>query len=397
MGKAFSRQNKSKNVDAATPYWCLSSFYFFYFALLGVWLPYWALFLDDKGFDAKDIGTLSAVMYATRIVAPNIWAWLADHYKIRMKVIRFGSFFATVCFLGIFFRDDFYWLLLVVCSYSFFWNAILAQYEVVTLSHLKGRYQNYSRIRLWGSVGFIITVVAFGWVFEHLAIHYLPWFIALLLLFIYLSSLTVSDRSHYQQPVATDRLRAILKRPIVLAFLVVVFLMQLSHGPYYTFFSLYLESYGVERQAIGLLWGLGVVAEVIVFIFMHRLLPRFGVRNIMLFSLLLTAVRWYLIAVGVESTPVLILVQCLHAVSFGSFHSVSIEFVRRHFTGTHQGAGQAICSACSFGLGGAMGAYGSGLIWDSAPEMSFILAAIVSLFAMLIVWYWITDDVTIST
>ncbi len=144
-------------MTASLPYWRLSGFYFFYFALLGTWLPYWALYLKSLNFSSLQIGFLSALVMVTKVVAPNIWGWLADSYHCRTRIIRLGAMLATVCFLGVYFSQDYWWISLVIVLYSFFWNAVLSQFDVLTLSHLQGRYARYSLIRVWGSVGSIVA------------------------------------------------------------------------------------------------------------------------------------------------------------------------------------------------------------------------------------------------
>jgi PPP family 3-phenylpropionic acid transporter len=374
----------------------LSGFYFFYFALLGAYIPYWGLYLQDRGFNALEIGYLTGAVMATKVIAPSLWGWLADRTGQRLRVVRLGSLLALACFCGIFFSSGFASLLLVVVAYSFFWNAVLAQFEVITLDHLGKAYNRYSQVRVWGSVGFIGTVLALGLVFDILAISWLPLIMALLLAGIWMCSLWVSGASVERRPGAAQGLGQVLRNNTVWAFLLVCFLLQVAHGPYYTFFSLYLEGLSYSRVTIGQLWALGVLAEVLLFLVMHRLLPRFGVRHIMIASLLLAVLRWLLIGYGAESLGVLVFAQCLHAASFGAFHAVSIELIRRNFPAALAGQGQAIYSGISFGAGGAVGAVLSGYLWQQNPQFTFLLASVASGLACLLAWRFIHDPVDIS-
>lgn len=366
------------------PYWRLSGFYFFYFALLGAWLPFWPLYLQDIGYDAAAIGYLAGIMMATKIVAPNLLGWLADRRGQRMAVVRTGSLVALLIFAALFIDShNFWWMAVVIAGYSFFWNAVLAQFEVATLSHLGERYQRYSQIRVWGSIGFIIAVVLLGFFFDNYAIAWLPWFILLLLAAIWLSSLLVSDHKRLPGEInQRQSLTKVLRQPRVLVFLFSCFLLQVSHGPYYTFFSVYLEDYGYSRTVTGLLWSLGVLAEVLVFIFMHRLLDRFSLKQIMLASLILSVIRWLLIAYYADNLAILMLAQCLHAATFGSYHAYAVEMVRRLFGGGLEGQGMALYSGLSFGAGGAVGAISTGWIWGISPQLTFILAALVCVLAI---------------
>ena len=115
------------------PYWRLSSFYFFYFAVVGALIPYWGIYLKSLGYSSQDVGVITAIILATRIVAPNFWGWLADKSGQRLRIIRLGSFLACVVFSGILLDQRYLWLVVVVCCYTFFWHAVLPQFEVITL------------------------------------------------------------------------------------------------------------------------------------------------------------------------------------------------------------------------------------------------------------------------
>jgi PPP family 3-phenylpropionic acid transporter len=367
------------------PYWRLSLFYFFYFALLGAWLPYWPLYLQDKGFDAQAIAYLAAVMMATKIVAPNIWGWLAAITDQRMRIIRYGAFLSFATFLLVYIEQSFLWLALVIGVYSFFWNAVLAQFEVVTLAHLGAHYQRYSLVRVWGSIGFIVAVLVLGGLFDYIQLHWLLAVLALLLLGLWLSSLLVSDKPRRSDTTPAGKsFLPVLKNPSVILFFAACFLMQVSHGPYYTFFSLFLEANGYSRSLTGFLWMLGVLAEVAVFIFMHRLLLLFSLRKVMFASIILAAIRWWLTACYVESLPVLLFAQCLHAASFGSFHAFAVEVIRRWFHSGNEGQGMALYSGLCFGGGGALGAVVSGWIWVYSPVMTFMFATLCCLLTLLL-------------
>lgn len=354
-------------MPAAYPYWRLSGFYFFYFALLGAWLPFWPLYLGDLGYGAAAIGMLAGTLQATKIVSPHLWGWLADRTGARLRIIRWGAFAAAAIFAGIFLRQDFVWLLLIVAGYSFFWNAVHAQFEVVTVAHLRDRAQRYGLVRVWGSIGFIITVTGLGLLFDHVSLKLLPAIMFALLLGIWFSTLSVAGPPvmHAASRASHGSLWTILRQPLVVAFLLANFLLQLSHGPYYTFFSVYLERHQYSNAEIGLLWSLGVVAEVLMFLGMHRLLVLATVRTIVLVSLALTVVRWVLTALYVDNVAILVFSQCLHAASFATLHAAAIDIVRRVFAGGHEGQGMALYSGVCFGAGSTAGALLSGFLWDS--------------------------------
>lgn len=381
----------SASPRSVIPYGRLSAFYFFYFALLGAWLPYWPLYLRDLGYSAAAIGVLAGTLQGTKIIAPNIWGWLSDRSGERLRIVRFGAAAAVLIFSGIFFRSGFAWLVLIVAGYSFFWNAVHAQFEVITLAHLRDQVQRYSLVRVWGSIGFIAAVLILGLLFDRIALRLLPLILFVLLLAIWLSTLSVGKPPAMNGSIVEQRepLWTILRQPTVIAFLAINFLLQISHGPYYTFFSVYLENHHYSRTQTGLLWSLGVIAEVAMFLLMHRVMHCFSLKTIVMSSLALTALRWLLIARFVEVLPVLLFAQCLHAVSFASQHACAVEMVRRLFGGGHEGQGMAMYSGLCYGGGAALGAVLSGLLWSSNAAATFYCAGVVALLAFFIAWVWL--------
>jgi len=380
----------------STPYWRLSGFYFFYFASLGVLVPYWGLYLQWQGFSAKEIGELTAILLATRIVAPNIWGWIADHHGQRMRIVRFASLTGAICFSAILLDNTFIWIAGVMLVFSFFWNASLPQFEATTLQHLGDHSYHYSKIRLWGSIGFIITVVILGSLLEKFDASIVPYAMLFSMGAIWLITLTVPESASRYLHLTDQPLRTIIKRPEVIAFLSICFLIQVSHGPYYTFYTIYLEQHGYSRSLIGQLWALGVIAEVIIFLFMHRWLPRFGIRSVLLVSLLLSTLRWLIIGFFPDSLSLLLFAQLLHAASFGTFHAAAIAWVHHYFVGKNQGRGQALYSSIGFGAGGAIGSLFSGYFWLSpGPTATFFMAAMVTFLAFFIAKYWLKDPLVL--
>lgn len=376
------------------PYWRISAFYLFYFASLGAFVPYWSLYLQSMDFDARAIGELMAVVMATKIIAPYIWGWIADHSGRGMQIIRLAGICAFVAFAGVLLNSSYWWLVIVMALFSFFWNAQLPQFEVNTINHLENDTHLYSSIRLWGSLGFVLAVIGMGAVLEYYKITVLPGFLLLFFFLIVVSSFLVPAKNNDRRLLQIGSIGATLKQPVVLAVLLVCFLAQLSHGAYYTFFSIYLRAHHYSSTTIGGLWALGVCAEIVVFIYMYKLMPKFGARNLLLVALGLSALRWYLIGHFVDELAVLLFAQTLHAASFGLYHAVSIELFHRLFRGRHQGRGQALYSSISFGAGGAMGSYISGQFWDQGgATLIFNVSAVVALIALVIAWRFIfTSD-----
>lgn len=360
----------------------LASFYFFYFALLGAMVPYLGLYFDSLGMSVLEISQLMSVLMLTKVLAPNIWGIVADRTGRRLLLVRLGSVMTALSFLGFFWVDGFWALAFVMVLYSFFWNAVLAQFEVVTLHNLGVHQDRYSLVRLWGSIGFIAAVVLLGWVLERYGVSLLPW--AMLII---MALIAGASQMRFREPENTANdahpspgFIGTLKQPVVVAFFLSCLLLQISHGAYYTFYSIYLEDQGYSKIDIGLLWALGVLAEVVLFMGMHHWLRRHSDLAIMCIALLGSALRWLMIAYGVESLAVVVIAQVLHALSFGAMHAAAIHFVHRTFATRTQGRAQALYSSMGFGLGGAIGAFVSGglvsqLSYTAAFGFSAALAA----------------------
>jgi PPP family 3-phenylpropionic acid transporter len=362
----------------------LSGFYLFYFASLGALVPFWSLYLDSLGFSKVEIGQLIAFLMAPKIFAPYLWGWFADHSEQRISVIRYASLGAAITFAGTLWVTGYLPLALVTGLFGFFWHAALPQFEAVTMDHLGDEVHHYSRIRVWGSIGFIAVVMGLPWMLEGRDILYLPHLTLILLVLIFVTTLGMKDfpRGDLDGPVPVT---TVLRRVDVLALLIVSFLQLVSHGPYYTFFTIYLQDHGYSLGLAGQLWALGVGAEVILFLFMHRLLGRFDASRLLQASILITVLRWALIALFPDQIAILLIAQMMHAASYGLFHASAIHMVYGMFPGRLQGRGQALYASFSFGLGGAIGAFYSGYAWESwGASWSFGVAAMISLVAFVI-------------
>lgn len=381
-------------MSGALPYWRLSGFYFFYFSLLGATAPFLALYFDHLGFSAARIGELIAIPMLMRCVAPNIWGWLGDHTGQRLAIVRFGALCTLLCFAGIFVSQSYAWLALIMALHAFFWHAVLPQFEVITFAHLKEQAARYSQIRLWGSIGFIVAVVGLGALFEWISLDAYPLALIVIMAGIVLSSWWVPNAQPQMRPNTQEVGGFVqqLRRPGILAFYLSVALMQLSNGPYYTFLSLHLEALGYSRGVIGLLWALGVLAEIVLFMVMARLLARYSLRTVLLASFLITALRWLLLGNLAEYVPVLLFAQLMHAATFGSFHAAAMHFVQRSFADRQQGQGQALYAALA-GVGGALGALYSGYSWHSlGAAWTFAIASLIVLLAAIITARYLHDE-----
>jgi PPP family 3-phenylpropionic acid transporter len=373
--------------DIRLTYRKLSAFYFFYFAYLGAFAPFFALYLDSVGMSAVEIGVLMALPQITRIVAPHLWGWLADHSGQRIGVVRAAGAAGTVAFMGVFAGDSFALLFGVLFAMMFFWSAALPLVEATTLSHLGDEMARYGRIRVWGSVGFIAAVVAVGYLIDATMPHSVLWVISGMMVTMLLLSFVIADARVAPHPSDALPVWQIVRRPEVIAIVAASALMAAAHGPYYTFYTLHLVDHGYSKAAAGWLWALGVICEIGIFIWMSRLYRAFSLRAILIASTLLAALRFVVIGWAAESLLLLLAAQTLHAASFGSFHAAAIGVVHRLFRGRHQARGQAIYGSLAYGLGGSVGGLASGYAWAAlGAGPTFTLAGGCALLAAAVLW-----------
>lgn len=368
------------------PYWRLSSFYFFYFAFVGAFSPYWSLYLKSLDFSASEIGVLMSLLLATRIFAPTLWGWLADRSGKRVGIVRVAAALSLASYFGVFFGVSFWWMFAVMALISFFWSASLPLVEATTLSHLGDSTASYGRVRLWGSIGFIVAVIGIGYVLDVAEVRILLWLVLGLMVGIVIFSRHIPEAESVTHHTDRQPARQILKRPEVAALFAACFLMAAAHGPYYTFYSLYLVEHDYSKGAIGWLWALGVICEIAVFIGMPCIMQRFSLPQILGASFLLAVIRFLLIGWLVDSVAAILFAQMLHAATFGSYHAAAVAAIHHFFRGRHQAKGQALYTSLTFGAGGTFGALVSGYAWDFlGASLTFGMASLFALFGLLLI------------
>jgi PPP family 3-phenylpropionic acid transporter len=372
------------------PYRRLAGFYFFYFAYLGAFAPFFTLYLDSVGMSAVEIGVLMSMPQLTRIAAPHLWGWLADRGAGGMHIARWTGVAGTLAWMGVYASSQFAWLFVVLLAVMFFWSAALPLVEASTLTHLGDETARYGRIRVWGSIGFIVAVAGVGHLLDIWPVRALLSIVLVLMLTMLACCWAVPDAK--VQPHAADHqpIWDILKRPEAIALIVAAALMAVAHGPYYTFFTIYLVDHGYSKSMAGWLWALGVICEIGIFVWMPHLYRSFSLRQILLASFALAVLRFVLIGWLVDNLAAMLVAQALHAATFGSFHAASIGVIHKLFRGRHQARGQALYGSFAFGLGGAVGSFASGPAWAGlGPAWTFTLSACAAALGAAVLWRYL--------
>jgi len=370
---------------AAKP--ALSLAYFAYFGVLGIFVPYFGLFLDGRGFDSAQIGLLLALVTATRIVGPALWGTLADRTANPLRIMRLGAAIAILAWFSSFIDAGFWPLLLGFAVFSFFWTAILPQLEVCTFHTLNDDAGAYSKIRTFGSVGYIILVMLGGWLYQQFGSEFMPATASLFLLLLLLSLLNLpampAPQSRTQRKLSFGEL---FSSKVLWQFMGAAFLLQMSFAPFYGFFTLYSRDLGYSGTVTGLFIGIAVLAEIVAFYYAGTILQRYRFRTLLGLCYGLTVLRWLMLAFLAHSPLALALSMLLHAGSFAIAHCCAMQFIQQFFPKAQRGRGQAFYAGLIYGGGGALGAYIAGISWQNGAGASqtYVLAAVAALLAMLL-------------
>ena len=370
----------------------LAAWYFWYFAFIGAFLPYFALYLQSIGFSAGRIAILMSLGQFMRLLAPLLWSWLADSGGRRVRIVVASTAAAVASFSVVFLTQDFVGLLIGMAILHFFWSASLPLVEALTLGHLAAEPERYGRIRLWGSVGFVVTVMGVGFLLDSAPIGSLLWVSWALLLGTLVSALTLTEVGSNAGRFAGPILEVLRQRKVVFL-LGAGLLMSAAHGALYVFYSIHLVAQGYGKTLIGLLWTLGVVAEIVVFLLMPRISARVSMRLILLACFALASLRFMLIGWAAAFIWVLVFAQLLHAASFGAHHAATMAALNRWFAAGHQARAQALYGSTAYGAGGLGGALLAGALWESAgPGITFSAASLLALLGMILVWRGVPGD-----
>ncbi|MEN4914820.1 MFS transporter [Acinetobacter pittii] len=376
----------------------LGGFYFFYYSIVGTFMPYWNLYLQDQGFNYQEIGVLSSIAIVTRFFAPLVWGWIADKSGRRMFLVRIATWMESCIWLAIFIvPNTFQSVALLMLIFSFFQNAILAQFEGVTLFWLGDQKAKiYGKIRKWGSVGFIVGVFTIGAILEIVHISMLPILLLIIASLAFIWSFTIREPD--SAPTSQKHLEPllpVLKRPTVAAFFAIEFILLFSHAPFYSFYSNFLKSLNFSTTEIGFLWAMGVFAEIFMFSIASKIFQRFSWRSLVIVCLLVTSIRWMLVALFSHYFIGQLFAQCLHAFSFGLFHLIAMRVIFQNFSAGQQGRGQALYSTM-WGLGVALGSVLAGHFWKIlSGELIFMCASVVVLLGLCFVM-WLPKQVDSS-
>lgn len=335
--------------------------YFLYFSALGIYLPYFFLYCHSLGFSPVQIGILAGAPAVLEMASPPVWGWLADRTGARRRLLRAAALAAFLAWTPFFFVKAFVPMVVALGLYAIFRTPIIPLTEATTWEHVEDGAA-YGKIRVWGSVGFIVASLVMGKLLDRGPFAWMLAAIWALLAALAWTLRTVEPAAHPQAPRAAPAGASILRSNAL--FFTSVCLAQIAHGGYYSFFSIHLEALHYTRTQVGLAWAIGVIAEVAVMLAYGPIFRRLTSERMIQISLAASAARWLLLSF-ITAYPVIAVSQVLHALSFATLHIASLAYLHGRAPGNQRTLAQALYSTFSFGIGSAVGRFGSGWIFQS--------------------------------
>ena len=358
--------------------WAFGSFFFLYFAYIGLVSPFASLFFLDRGFTVIEIAILMSMLQVTRIIGPFSWGWLSDYLSNRIGIIRFCACLGALVFTAIYFLHSYISFFIWMFVLHIILSSLMPLGESATVhAFFKDNSfdKRYGRLRLWGSIGFIVMVLFAGELFQRNSIELYPLVGTVVLIALAAITFLMHEPKLERHKMVKGEFWVVLLNPDVRWFLLSGFFMQFAHAALYVFYSLYLADLGYNKFQIGLFWALGVFAEVVFFYYQSKVLSRLDPEVVLQASFGIGIIRFALMAF-LPITSVLIIAQIMHAGTFAAHHSAATKLLQRWFTGPLQARGQALMATVSYGLGGTLGGLFAGWIWESSqPRDVFVISA----------------------
>jgi PPP family 3-phenylpropionic acid transporter len=355
-----------------------------YFAHIGFFNPYLPLWLKAQGLPITVISLLASVQSLTRIFAPYAWGALSDRTGERVRLLRVSATIALVASLGLWWPGGAWWIALVLLLLFTHTSSMMGLTEAAMAHLVAGDWGRYGKVRLWGSIGFMVTVFAAGAWFERFGMESFPgWTLATLAAVLACTWwLPDAREAPHGSRAGHAPIGATLRQPVVRWFFASLLFHVMAHFAIYGFLSLYLDALGYSKTTIGVLWAVSVVVEIAWFYAQGRLIQRFPMERWLLLCGLATALRMAVTA-GLGGWLVAIfLAQMLHALTFATHHTACIAMVTRHFPGRLRARGQALFTVVGYGIGGVVGVLAGGAIasrWGFQPV--FAAAGLLALLA----------------
>jgi len=355
------------------------------FLTLGIYLPFWPVWLESRGLSPAEIGFLLAVASWTRIATTPVIANLADRSG-RTKSLVIWLVIVTFAAFALHLPAEGLWPLLIlhlIATTTFYPQLPLA--DAMTMSAVTRHNLNYGRIRLWGSATFILGSLTAGALLDLFTADSILYFILATVGLNFLAAAFL-PRAEPRKSDSTHRIWPLLRDRRILLFLVLVGLLQGSHSVYYAFSAIHWQAAGLDGNAVGWLWAEGVIAEIVLFAFAGRWAGSGDPRILLVLAALGGIARWTLYATTAD-LGVLVAGQVLHALTFGATHLATMNFINRHAPEGLHASTQSLFAALSWGLAMGLGLMAAGPLYAAFSGGAFLAMSLCSLSALILLFF----------
>jgi len=361
----------------------IRSQYFIYFGVLGIFLPYFNLYCYHIGLSGFQIGALSALRSVTLVFFPIIWGKVADRYQARKPIYILCNFISAGIWIFYFYTVSFWPMVVITVCYGMFYAPIISFLEAFTIDVLGKKKKSYGKIRVWGSISFILLVTIQGYIIDIYSINIILSLILTGSIIQSFVSVKIPDMHIKKEKAATPDKKVLINKRVII-FLFCSFLMLVSHSAYYGFFSIHMENMGYDNSFIGIAWALAAFFEIFVMIKSNFIFKRFSMENVLSFSFFVAAIRWFLLFF-IEAPAAILFSQVLHAVTYGTFHIASILYMDFLTPEGSKTLGQAINNSLTYGFGLMTGFFINGYLYEKTGSFTlFIISGFIALAAGII-------------
>lgn len=353
--------------------WRLAGFYGAAFLTIGVFMPFWPKWLQLRGLGPEEIGLVLALSTIAKVIGSPLFAHLSDRLGARRRVMIGLSLAALAAFVFYSGAGSLWSLALGAVLVGFTFPPLLPLGENSTLLAARISGFDYGRVRLWGSITFIVAAWGGGAWIERLGVSNIPWLVIGAASLLVVACALMPD-VRVARATGGRAFRGLLSNRLFLLFMATTALIQCSHAAYYGFSTLHWSAAGISDSVIGLLWAEGVVAEIILFAFAGRIVQRIGIGPLLWLAAISGVVRWGVTGATTELAA-LVIVQALHAATFGATHLAAMHFIQTAVPESISATAQGLYSAIVMGLILAAVMSGSGALFAMSAGAAFYAMA----------------------
>ncbi|MAH84216.1 MAG: 3-phenylpropionate MFS transporter [Rhodospirillaceae bacterium TMED8] len=347
------------------------------FAVVGILMPFWPLWLQSKGLNVENIGAVMALGIAIKTLTNPMIAGVADVRGERKRIMSILIFLAVLTFALFHNVQGFWGILVITLMFQMCWSPNMPLMESLVMQTAKQNPINYGRVRLWGSMTFILSAWGLGYLLKEQPIDLVYWGALLFLMTTFFTTLSLPDTRIPRPQKGHQPLIRVLGDRTFVSLVIACGLIQSSHAVYYTFGTIHWQTAGHSEPVIGWLWAEGVIAEVVLFIWGAALIKKIGATKLIALGGLAGLIRW--VATGLtDALPALMILQLLHAFTFAATHLGAIYFIANRIDSQNSATAQSVYAGLVMGLALGLSVWVSGMLYANINSDTYHVMAVMA-------------------